>query len=117
MAAFELAQRAVRVAGVVASPSACWGALQPRPVVPSLPAGGDLRRMGQEGLVTLGCLSTGLPAYGGLHRGCRGFLSIPAQAARLHFQQSPSISKAIFTYLRQKELRVGGQIISLLFLQ
>ena len=44
---------------------------------------------------------------------CRGFLSIPAQAARLHFQQSPSISKAIFTYLRQKELRVGGQIISL----
>lgn len=48
---------------------------------------------------------------------CRGFLSIPAQAARLHFQQSPSISKAIFTYLRQKELRVGGQIISLLFLQ
>lgn len=67
MAASELAQRAVRVAGAVASPSACWGALQPRPVVPSLPAGGDLRRMGQEGLVTLGCLSTGLPGYGGLH--------------------------------------------------
>lgn len=38
---------------------------------------------------------------------CCGFLSIPAQAARLHFQQSPSISKAIFTYLRQKRATCG----------
>lgn len=53
MAASELAQRVVRVVGVVASPFACWGALQPRPVLPSLPAGGNLRKMGQEGLVTL----------------------------------------------------------------
>lgn len=45
--------------------------------------------------------------------GCRGFLSIRDQSAWLRFQQSPSISKAILTYLRQKELSVGGQIISL----
>lgn len=29
----------------------------------------------------------------------------------------PRLARAIFTYLRQKELSVGGQIISLLFLQ
>lgn len=46
-----------------------------------------------------------------------GLLELSFQSERLHFQQSPSISKAIFTYLRQRELRVGGQIISLLFLQ
>lgn len=60
MAASELAQRAVRVAGVVASLSACWGVLRPRPVLPSLPAGGDLRKLGQEGLVTWLWLSSGL---------------------------------------------------------
>lgn len=113
MVASELAQRAVGAVGVVASPSACWGALQPRPMLPSLPAGGDLRKTGQEGSVTLASeLCQPVEVWP-----LSGFLSILAQSTRLCFQQSPSISKAIFTYLRQKELRVGGQIISLLFLQ
>lgn len=119
MAACELAQRAVRVMGVVASLSACWGVLRPRPVLPSLPAGEDLRKVGQEGLVTGLCAHRAEPTSGGLapFRVAVAPHSILAQPARPHFQPSSSISKAIFTYLRQKELRVGGQIISLLFLQ
>lgn len=90
MAASELAQRAVRVAGVVASLSACWGALQPRPVVPSLPAGGDLRRMVQEGLVTLGCLSTELPAS--LWRTAPSPAAVASSQSRLRQRGSTSSS-------------------------
>lgn len=56
------------MAGVVASLSACWGVLRPRPVLPSLPAGGDLRKVGQEMLVGDLALSElrALWTYGGL---------------------------------------------------
>lgn len=112
MAASELALRAVQEVGAVASLSERLRAPRPGPAPPSLPAGGDLRKEGRHAAMTGPCRPGG-PLLLGL-------LRLPLhrdQSAWLHFQQSPSISKAIFTYLRQKELSVGGQIISLLFLQ
>lgn len=89
------------VVGAAASLYAHHQALPPCPAPPSLPAGGDLRKMGPGRPLTPG------PALASCDPICY-------QSVRLYSQQSPSISKAIFPYLRQKELSVGGQIISLI---
>lgn len=104
VAASELAPRAVKQVGAVASlsvrprgASACVQRLHPTGW--RTPAEGDNVAGDPNPADPAGCSCWG----------CSGFLSIQ-RSAWLHFSSHPRLA-AIFTYLRQKELSVGGQII------